>query len=246
MVLVTSYAHLRKRGPVETFRPFAPLRAVGLSLELGWKKARDAGLGAVTAEDLRRVHVTGELLVQGVAAQECDLQLRKADTDLVKTLLHKQRDLLDDLGFNVWYVDFWQPGCSKRLDLVGDFGPRRDFGVTGRVWVELKVFSDATFAKEVEHWKTQLEANLVTESGRDASLQAVLLLTARVPRISGGRWGAPALHAMLFVKGSQQWLGLAGAQRAARGQSRVPSHLLRRFGARWSGIRQSVAREWGC
>lgn len=175
--------------------------------------------------------VTGELRVNGVAAKGCDLQLKAEDANLVKTLLHKQRDLLTDLGFNVWCVDFWQPGCSKRLDLLGDFSSRRNFGVEGRAWVELKVFSDATFHKEVEHWKAQLKETLLTESQRDASLRAVLLLAAKVTRTSGGRWGAPTLHAMLLVSGSEQWLDLAGARRAARGQAK--------------GAKPPLAKLWG-
>lgn len=218
MVLVTRYTHLRKRDPPKPFKPFTPLRAVGLSVELGWKLARDRGLGAVTSAALGKVLVAGDLRVQGVVATQCDLQLRAEDAELAKTLLRKQRALLTDLGFNVWAVDFWQPGCSKRLDLVGDFGLKNNFGIQGRVWVELKVVWEGQFAKTVREQKTVLAEGLATESVRDPTLQGVLLLAAKVPRVSGGRWGAPSLHAMLLARGSGVWLDVAGGRKAARGQ----------------------------
>ena len=115
-------------------------------------------------------------------------------------------------------MDFWEEGCSRRLDLVGDFGARQNFGVVGRVWVELKVWSERTYEKEAQKWKEKLEAGLVAESRRDPTLQGVLLLAAKVPAFSGGRWGTPTLQAMLLGGGSGEWLNLAGAHKAARGQ----------------------------
>jgi len=220
MVLVTRYTHLQKRNPGESFLTFAPLRAVGLSVEAGWKLARDKGGCTVTSEELGQVAVSGDLLVNGAPARQCHLQLRTEDAKLTETLLHKQRTLFSELGFNVWAVDFWEEGCSKRLDLVGDFGVRQNFGVQGRVWVELKVFSDATFKKEVEKWKAKLVPSLDTECERDSTLKAVLLLAARVPRASGGRWGTPTLHPMMMAQGADDWVSLTGMRRAARGQAK--------------------------
>lgn len=233
MVLVTSYTHLRKRDLHQSYRPFVPLRAVGLSLELGWKLARDKGITAVSSQDLGKVSVFGDLRVNGVSATECTLQLRAVDANLAKLLLQKQRALLADLGFNVWCVDYWQHGCSRRLDLLGDFTVDKAFGVAGRVWVELKVFSDTTFAEEVRRWKLQLQTCLVTENARDGSIQAVMLLAARVTRASGGAWGKPTLTACLLTMGSDEWLHLAGGRTAARGQVRGPKPPLAKL---WRGM----------
>jgi hypothetical protein len=82
----------------------------------------------------------------------------------------------------------------------------------------MKVFSETTYEKEVKKWKTKLSGLLVAENGRDGALQGVVLLAAKVPRFSGGCWGTPTLHAMLLTLGSDQWLNLAGARKAARGQ----------------------------
>jgi len=218
MVLVTRYTFLQKRDPGEAFRTFTPLRAAGLSLELAWKKVRDKGLGLVTSADIGVVGVSGDLLLQGVAVQSCQLQLREEEKNLVLALLKKQRAFFTEVELNVWSVDFWTPGCSRRLDLLGDFGVRRNFGVLGRVWVELKVFSEARFDLEVKEWKEKLGVCLDTENQRDPTLQGVLLLAASVPRAPGARWGAPTLHGMLLAHGSSRWISLACGRKAAPGQ----------------------------
>jgi hypothetical protein len=160
--------------------------------------------------------------VQGTPAEECILQLKENDANLAHTLVHRQRDFLNELGFNVWCVDFWENGCSRRLDLIGDFGGKMDFGIAGRVWVELKVFSDATFDRLVRQWKSKLGAGLVTENTRDTSLQGVMLLAARVPKASIGHWGRPTLHGMLLSLGDAVWVDLVGGRKAARGQVKGP------------------------
>ena len=92
-----------------------------------------------------------------------------------------------------WYVDFWVSGASRRLDLIGDFSERRNFGVRGRVWVEVKCFSEARYDEEVAKWKRRLAGELETEHRRDPSLQAVMLLAAKASRVSGGLWAPPTL-----------------------------------------------------
>ena len=223
MVLVTSYSHLQKQDPkTEAFRTFTALRAAGLSLERAWKLSRDKGLGAVTAEDVKLVEVVGTLRLRTGErwrnAGRCTLELKDAEANLVTTLLRKQRALLSDLGFNVWKVDAKEPGSQKPLDLVGDFNTAKNFGVGGRVWVELKVYSDSSFDKEVAQTKEELAEILSAKHVRDPTLQAVFLLVGRVSKASGCQWGAPSLHGMLLVAGSQDWITVAGGRRAARGQ----------------------------
>lgn len=79
------------------------MRAVGLAVELGWALARDRGFPCVTAGDLCQVEVFGELLVDAVPSKKCQLQLKRDDADLALSVLHRQRALLTDLGFNVWH-----------------------------------------------------------------------------------------------------------------------------------------------
>ena len=198
-------------------------------MERGWKLARDKGLGAVSGEDLRRVRVTGQLRLctedRWRAAAACTLQVRPEDAALATTLLRKQRALLSDLGINVWIVDRRTSGSSTTYDLLADFGTSRNFGVQGRLWVELKVFSQASFDKEVGDFKEELAQGLPTQRRRDSSLEGVLLLAAKVEQRGGG-WGAPALLATLLTRSSSEWQTLAGgSRRAGRGrcQSAKPS-----------------------
>ena len=105
MAQITSYKDLQKFDTQRAFATFTPLRAVGLSLEHGWKLARDRGLASLAVQDLRWVRVTGELRLrtgrQWRSARECALQLPNADAHLALTLLKQQRALLADLGINV-------------------------------------------------------------------------------------------------------------------------------------------------
>ena len=224
MVLVTSYNCLQKPGRQGAAnKAFAPLRAVGLSLELAWKVSRDKGFGAVVAADVSTVHVVGELRVfeeqRWRACRACDLQLRPQDASLSVAILRKERALFADLGLNVWLVDTRPGGGSVTYDLLGDFGTAKNFGVTGRVWVELKVHADGAFESEVARCKQELAAALPQERDRDPSLQGVLLVVAKVPRAGAGHWGTPTLHAMLLSGAATDWINVAGgSRRAGRGQ----------------------------
>ena len=99
---------LKKRDPGFPLRSFAPLRAVGLAVELGWALAKDLGFPSVTAGNLSQVEVFGrnfgDLLVNGAPSGGCQLKLLERDADLALSVLRRQRALLTDLGFNVWYT----------------------------------------------------------------------------------------------------------------------------------------------
>ena len=222
MVLVTAYRHLQKPGRQGDFRTFHPLRVVGLSVERGWKASRDKGLGAVTAEDVSQVSVTGKLRLQTGqrwrAATSCTLQVRPQDAALATSVLRKQRALCADLQLNAWSVDKGGAANRRSLDLLADFCTSKNFGVEGRLWVELKVLAESTFETEFASCQEELEERLAKEEKKDATLGGVLLLAARVaPR--GGGWSAPTLVAPLKKRASPKWLVLAGVKkRAARGQ----------------------------
>ena len=223
MVLVTAYRNLQSRGRHGDLQTFHPLRAVGLSVERGWKASRDKGLGAVTEGDVNQVTVAGKLRLQAgerwTAATSCTLQLRPQDAALASTLLRKQRALLADLGLNAWSVDKGGAANKRSLDLLADFSTSKNFGVQGRLWVELKVLAAATFEAEFAKCKETLEELFAKEEKKDKSLGGVLLLAACVG--TGGRtaWTAPTLVASLKKRSSPKWQLLAGAaRRAARGQ----------------------------
>lgn len=223
MPLVTAYKHLQKKDQRNRFVTFTPLRAVGLSLELGWKLARDRGLSAVTAGDLRQVHVSGELRIKSGerwrAARTCDLELRVEDANLAEKLLVKQRGLLTDLRINVWAVDC-NPGGRRSVtfDLVGDFSGPQHYGVTGKLWVELKVFSEANFEQSVETCKADLKEKLTAVRRQDATIGGVILVAAKVDRVGSG-WSTPVHLVTLLVPSASGWAALVGgSKRPARGQ----------------------------
>ena len=223
MVLVTAYRNLRKPGRDGSFYPFNPLRAVGLAVEQGWKANRDKGLGVLQAADVSQVSVGGKLLLQTGqrwrAAASCTLQVRPQDAALATAVVHKQRALLSDLRLNVWSVDKGGGAKKRSLDLLADFSTAKNFGVNGRLWVELKVLSSSTFESEMAKYRTELEEHFAKESRSDASLGGVLLLAARVAPGAGAGWSAPTLVALLKKRGAPDWQTLAGGStRKGRGR----------------------------
>jgi hypothetical protein len=227
IMLVSAYSRLKKldteRGAEGRFRTFTALRAVGLACELGHKVCSKNGLGSLVAADLGIVSVSGSLQLQDGgkwrAARACSLKLQHSDAGLAKTLVEKQRALLGDLHLNVWAVDVPISGQLGYYDLLADFSTQRNFGVTGRVWIELKVFGVSSFSRQVTDARKHLEETLVKVG--DTTVGAVLLLVARVEKV-GVAWGAPALTASLYKRGSDGWVDVVGpVKRVARGRCKI-------------------------
>ena len=228
MPLVTSYQHLQKRSLGEAaFFQFVPLRAVGLSVELCWKLSRDKGFGSLGASQLRQVEVGGELKVlsddRWHKTRSCTLQLALRDAALALAVVKKQGAMLGDLGINVWQVDTRPQGGTRTFDLLCSFtAGRKNYGVTGKLWIELKVVSAHRFDEDVAAWKNQLQLALPEEHERDCDLNGVLLLVAKVEKGAGGQWLAPELSATLKALSAASWQHLAGgSQRASRGQCKT-------------------------
>ena len=229
MVLLTSYRDLQKVGRSGTFLNFTPLRAAGLSLEQGFKAARDKGLGAVTLDDLNQVRVAGEgkLRVktgrQWRAASSCELRLQPADAALSLSLLRQKRAVLSELGINVWCVDRGGRNSNTTYDLLADFSTTKNFGVQGRLWVELKVLGQAGWNKELENCKQEMEAALARERQRDATLGGALLLAAKVGQ-QGGTYKTEVV-AKLKVSSKAGWQNVAGEMRKPKRTCSKHKHL---------------------
>ena len=126
--------------------------------------------------------------------------------------------MLSALGLNVWSVDKGGGAKQRSLDLLADFSTAKNFGVTGRVWVELKVLGSSTFESELAKYREELEEAFAKEGNNDASLGGVLLLAARVAPC-GAAWSAPTLVATLKKRGASGWQVLSGGlTRKGRGQ----------------------------
>ena len=84
----------------------------------------------------------------------CDLTLREADASLALLLVQKQRYLLGrDLDINIWGVDVDLKSGPGAKDLVADISGKTNWGVVGKLWIELKVFSVGIFEREVKKEK---------------------------------------------------------------------------------------------
>ena len=228
--LVTVYQHLEKPGRDGKFLPFTPVRAVGLALEEGWKASRDKGLSRVSAEDVKRVRVSGKLRIysgqQWRASSSCTLQLAPEDCTLVLTLLHRQRELFSDLHINIWAVD-QQGRCKNTFDLVGDFSTSGSFRVEGKLWIELKVFSEATFEEELDRCTAHLKTAFRGEAGKDPDLGGVMVVASKVGRCGRHSWAAPVLTATLLKLSASSWRCIVGEKkRKGRGMAKKPKPSL--------------------
>lgn len=227
MPLVTSYTHLRRQDEKGRFLAFQPLRAVGLAVEQGHKLAKRSGLGALTTGDVSQVKVSGtlQLLESGrwgeARKSKCDLQLRDSDAELAKAVVVKQRDLLADLKLNIYSVDVKRKAAAGSFDLLGDFSSAKNWGVTGLVWVELKVWSAAGFDEQLRKLKGDLVTALAAECAKNQHLGGVLLLAAKVEQ-QGSSWHLESQLGILLVKGSttiEDFVVVAGgARRVGRGK----------------------------
>ena len=66
-----------------------------------------------------------------------------------------------DLRINIWSVDAPMLGGPGAYDLMGDFCGAANWGVPGKVWVELKLFSAVGFEAAVDKTKKELGKTLL-------------------------------------------------------------------------------------
>ena len=221
MPLLTRYGHLKKKDQNGTYRLFAATRAIGLAVEKGHRLARDVGLGGVSAEGLGKVQVVGDLKVfQGGtwkacgAASGCSLALREPDALCALTVLSQHRTFLSDMGLNIWLVGHYSAALRRSLDLVGDFSTHRNHGITGKVWLELKAYTDGNFECKLRKAKAQMEEDVKVLHKGNAAYKAAVLLVSKLSK-AGGAWERPAMVASLWKDGA--WIDMSpGAGRGPR------------------------------
>lgn len=243
-MLLTAYNTLRKADPqTMTHRQFFPLRAVGLAVELGHKLARQGGVGALLAEQLRTVRVCGDLQIYTAgewrSARAAMLQLRPQDAQLALTIVKKHRALISDLGLNIWWPDV-QRG-AKALDLVADFSTIKNFGVAGKLWVELKIFGKAEFEKRCEDARQTLLQEFGILQRRDGNFGGVILLAAQCESF-GSVWGTPLLQAQLLSDPEGTWRDMLRPRLVARGQVATAKPT---FAQIWRRMQQHTAKRGG-
>ena len=144
MPVVTRYADVLKNDEGGTPQTFTALRAVGLAVEEGHRYCKAHGFGRLSQEAVTRVHLSGKSLRvrQGVRWRKvpsCTLQLADQEASFVLAVVEKHRAFFNDLGLNVWEVDLRIPNRLGYYDLLGDFSTRKNFGVLGQLWIEIKV-----------------------------------------------------------------------------------------------------------
>jgi hypothetical protein len=224
MPLVLQYAHLRKKNAGEhSWLRFTPLRAVGLAVEEGHRLSKARGLGQVTAASLSTVKVSGSAVQvledrRWRAVSQCQLQLNEVESSFALSVVQKHRALFSSLQLNLWEADLKMPRRLGSYDLLGDFSLERNFGVGGRVWVELKVISAHHFNSQLQSYQAKLEQQLAKVNEADPTVEAVLLVAAKAQR-DGRRWQSPQLVAKLHLMQNDTWQALNTPSFTVRGKA---------------------------
>ena len=131
--------------------------------------------------------------------------------------------------------------------MFADFCTSKNFGVNGRLWLELKVFAGATWDQELANCKKELEDSWGNERSKDASLGGVLLLAAKVGACAGGTWTAPTLFAALQTRTAPSaWQVVAGgSRRAARGRCQATKPALATLWGKMEWLEQKKGTKVG-
>ena len=130
------------------------------------------------------------------------MALQPAEQEIAVALMKKQREFLADCGFNFEPCVF-SPVLRKGLDLVGDFSSSRNWGITGKVWIELKAFTCATFDFSLGLEEKKVKAQFLTLQGSDPRYHSAMLLACRLKK-EGSAWGMPSVKTKLLVDGEWQ------------------------------------------
>ena len=207
MPLVLQYRWLKKAvAKGGQLKPFSAERAVGLAVEQGHKFAKKQGLGKLTPESLPPLELTGRLEVfngeKWTQPRSCNLVPKDPEAKLAVEIVQKQRAFVSDMHANIHYIDTKMPGSSKgALDLICDFSTKRDYGIPGRLWVELKFFSAAGLAQKISSEETKLSKVFPQVQRADSTIEGVLLLVASAEKLAGSSWGKLRLIAKLYESG---------------------------------------------
>ena len=208
------YSCLRKLDDEGTFKVFTPLRAVGLSVEEGHRVARRVGRGRLEADLLACVRISGgslEVCEGGVwrKVRQYTLRLLPHDAELARQVVLEHRALFADMLLNVWAVDQRMPHRLGFFDLLGDFSTEVNYGILGKLWVDLKVFSSLHYESKVLRSKAKAEEQFANVVAFDETIESVMLVTACVDK-DGARWLPPSLDAWLFFPTRREWMRVAG------------------------------------
>jgi len=129
-----------------------------------------------------------------------------------------QRAFLGDCDLNLWQPDIYHGALEKGLDFVGEFNRPR-FGVCGKVWVEIKAFTAASFDLKLSRAKEEVEKEFPALQRKDKSFGAAMLLVAKVERAAGTSWEKLRMFAELYVDGS--WLDVGPSTGRPAGAGRL-------------------------
>ena len=207
-------------------------RAVGIAVELGHAFCKEKGLGKLLKEEglqaVRKVELSGPNLQVADAAwrfrrvAQCELELLREDAAFVQDMVKQHRGIAADLRFNFWEVDKKMKNRLGHFDFLGEFSTvKKNWGVEGILWVEMKVVKDGIFVDDkLELRRQELEGKLPRVVAAHPEVEGVILLVTKVQK-DGRKWSKPENPVQLHQVGGG-WKALAGRapKKVARGKAK--------------------------
>lgn len=229
-----SYSQVKKLDENQELKTFNCYRAVGLAVEQGHVFCKERGLGKLLQEEglqaLRKVPLSGpNLQVEAAAGRfrkvaKCELELLREDAVFVQNMVQQHRGIAADLRFNFWEVDKKMKNRLGHFDFLGEFSTvKKNWGVEGILWVEMKVVQDGIFVDDkLEKKRLALEEKLPRVVAAHPEVEGVILL-ATMSQKDGRSWHKPQTLVQLFKVGanSGDWKTLSGRapKKVARGKA---------------------------
>jgi hypothetical protein len=207
MPLLPHYTWLKLGDSKGKLTLFSAERAIGLLCEHGHIWAKQNGLGRLKHHDFKILELkcdnfqTWDANSQKWVDSErpCQVKLKEADEKLAKDLVQMQRAYLQDLAVNIHYVDLHLPVIKMSLDLVCDFSTASNYGIEGRLFVELKFYNQTGFAIKVSRAKAVLEKRFPEIQKQDKTIEGILLLVTSAEKLVGGVWHNPKIVGLFYT-----------------------------------------------
>lgn len=232
-----SYSQVRKADENQEQKAFNCYRAVGLAVEPGHAFCREHGLGKLLRSEglqaLRCLNISGPTLevMDGDRFRKvprCQLTLYREDAAFAVQVVQQHRGILADLRLNIWQIDKRMKKGLGSFDAQVDFSTaKKNWGVEGLVWVEMKlVVETVNFEEKLKARREALETKLEKVNRAHPEVEAVMLLATRVQK-DGGAWQKPVTLAQLFKLGGSHWQTLAGnaPKKVPRGRAKTKPPL---------------------